>query len=343
MLLRKKGDMKKLRNRVSLFKDYILGRPVLKGMPAELTIETTTRCNLRCPMCPRRELSLPNADMDFDLFKKIVDETKDYLEFIWLHGYGEPLLCPDIFKMISYCHSNKIQTAISTNATVLSAEKSELLIKSGLDYIIFSIDGATKETYEKYRVGANYEQVIKNIQSFLKKKKELRSSIFCVAQMVLLEDNKKEVKQYRSQWSIPGIDEIRVKVDEFPDNRLTSHAKNVPERKIEACGYLWRGSQFVQYDGKVYCCCWTRSFQPIGDLKKNTFQEIWNNERMIQIRKNHAQGKAGKISFCKVCCVPKPNRVLNAGAFIINGFSVRKLIPFFEKLFVVNKIPLLKK
>ena len=89
---------------------------------------------------------------------------------------------------------------MSTNATLLDDKRSDMLLDSGLDYLILAFDGATKETYEKYRVGAEFERTREYILNFLKKKRDRRSSIFTVVQMVLLKDNQHEVDAYRKLW-----------------------------------------------------------------------------------------------------------------------------------------------
>jgi len=289
-------------------------------------------------MCPRNRLSLPSEDIDFGLFQKVIDGAKDYLEFVWLHGYGEPLLNPKIFEMIAYCHSKKIPTAISTNATFLDGGASEKLIRAGLDYIIFSLDATTKQTYEKYRPGADYETVVKNVHNFLRIKNALRASIICVVQMILLGQDREEIREFRKVWDMEGVDSIRVKLDEFPAKMGTVRKNYLPP-----CFFLWRGPLFIQYDGKAYPCCWSRDFEPIGDLKKQTLEEIWNSEKMMRMRKLHIEGNGADIPCCNSCCVPKPRWPLNAAIFLLDDFRVRKSIPFFESLFIFNKIPFLKR
>ena len=158
-----------------------------------LAIESTAKCTLFCPMCPRENIYFPPKDMELAVFKKIIDEGKDYLEFAVPYGVGEPLLNPEIYDMLAYCRSVGVPAGISTNATTLTEDASRRLIASGLDYIIFAFDGATRETYEKYRKGGDFAKVRNNIRGFLKVKKEMESRIFCIVQMVRLKDNQHEI------------------------------------------------------------------------------------------------------------------------------------------------------
>ena len=103
--------------------------------------------------------------MQFSLFKKIIDETKDYVELVDLDLYGESMLNPDIYKMIKYAKTNGLNTLLNTNATLLNKENSRKLIHSGLDILIISFDGTSKETYELIRREGNF---IKSNEWFIK-------------------------------------------------------------------------------------------------------------------------------------------------------------------------------
>src|SRR5436853_292272 len=90
----------KLRNRLSIAASYFRHKTVLSGGPVEITLESTAKCNLYCPMCPRHIYTFDNENMDLDLYKKIIQDCKDYVEFIWPYGIGEPMIHPSIFQMV---------------------------------------------------------------------------------------------------------------------------------------------------------------------------------------------------------------------------------------------------
>jgi hypothetical protein len=125
------------------------------GYPTHMTVDVTNICNLRCPLCPTG-VGAPGREkgsMSFSLFKKIIDETGKYLISIDLFNWGEPLLNKETYKMIAYANKKHIVTSVSTNFNFLSEKLAEQLILSGLDILILSIDGASQESYEQYRVG----------------------------------------------------------------------------------------------------------------------------------------------------------------------------------------------
>ena len=133
-------------------------------MPIRLWIEATSTCSLACVMCPNKNLTRDQLGfMDFDVFKKIVDEAKNFVFDVHLLHRGESLAHPDFFRMIRYAHDAGIVTRFHTNGTLLTEEKSRLLLDSGIDQFAFSFDGFTAEAYEKIRVGAKFEKTVGNI------------------------------------------------------------------------------------------------------------------------------------------------------------------------------------
>src|SRR5438445_2845032 len=205
----------KRHNRLSIALSYFRHKTSLNGGPIEISLESTAKCNLYCPMCPRHIYTFDNESMDLNLYRKIIADCKDYVEFIWPYGIGEPMIHPSIFEMIRITRDAGIRTGMSTNATLMDDKRTDMLLDSGLDYVILAFDGATKETYEKYRIGATFEKTRENILRFLERKLERKSPIYVVLQMVLLKENTPEIDAYRKLWSVPGVNEIRFKRDEI--------------------------------------------------------------------------------------------------------------------------------
>jgi len=116
----------KLQNRLSIAAAYFRHKTVLSGGPIEITLESTAKCNLYCPMCPRHIYTFDNENMDLELYKKIVQDCKDYVDFIWPYGIGEPMIHPSIFEMIRITREAGIRTGMSTNATLLDDRRAVL-------------------------------------------------------------------------------------------------------------------------------------------------------------------------------------------------------------------------
>ena len=137
----------------AIFWNYKRKRTRLPYLPTRLWVEPTSVCNLRCVMCPNKDLSKDQKGfMDFALFRKIVDEVKDFAFDVHLLHRGESLLHPEFFEMVRYAHDAGLVTRFHTNGTLLDEDKARRLIASGLDQFAFSVDGFDAETYEKTRV-----------------------------------------------------------------------------------------------------------------------------------------------------------------------------------------------
>lgn len=322
----------KLKNRLSIAASYFRHKAVLAGGPIEITLESTAKCNLYCPMCPRHIYTFDNENMDLELYKKIVQDCKDYVEFIWPYGIGEPMIHPNIFEMIRITREAGIRTGMSTNATLLDDRRADMLLESGLDYVTLAFDGATKETYEKYRIGATFEKTRENILGFLQKKLGLKSRVYVVLQMVLLKDNSHEIEAYKKLWSIPGVDEIRFKRDEIQIDGSKIENVEFKGQRRNPCHLLWRGPLYVRYDGLAYPCCYMYDEPPIGDLKKQSVMEVWNGPGMVKLREAHLKGDVSEYPLCQTCQAARPSLAAMYGSLMLDSLTVRKAVPAMEKL-----------
>jgi MoaA/NifB/PqqE/SkfB family radical SAM enzyme len=148
-------------------------------LPSYVQIEPVGQCNLRCEMCPIqfRKDGPPYgglAFMKWETFTSLI-EGFPHLKKIHLQGLGEPMMHPRFFEMVRYATDKGIEVTINTNLTLLNPERTERLIKSGLDTLYFSIDGSTAETYERIRKRAHFDRVLRNAELLLDTRKRLDS------------------------------------------------------------------------------------------------------------------------------------------------------------------------
>jgi MoaA/NifB/PqqE/SkfB family radical SAM enzyme len=142
------------------------------ALPEFIQIEPVGQCNLRCTMCPiqfRRDGPPwgPPAFMDYGLYTRLIDGFSTLKE-LHLQGLGEPTMHPRFFDMIRYAVGKGIRVSINSNFTLMTPDKAERLVASGLDTLHVSIDGASAETYERIRVFAKFKTVLRNMQLLLK-------------------------------------------------------------------------------------------------------------------------------------------------------------------------------
>ncbi|HVO99621.1 MAG TPA: radical SAM protein [Bryobacteraceae bacterium] len=326
-------------NRAKLLWSYLLRRDRVPGLPVEYIVETTAKCNLYCPMCPRETHPQPKEDMDDRIFHVLVQGAAHTGEHMMLIGLGEPLLDPKIFDRIVYCERHGISSLLSTNGVLLDEAAAERLLATPLAHITLSFDGATKESFEMYRKGAKFERVRDNFVRFARMKHEKRAKVQIVVQMVRMQNNAGEVEEFQRFWSeVPGVDQVRIKEDET--NVLRPEA---PRRfsGTRVCHYLWRGPVYVKQDGRVFPCCQSYMLDgdPIGRLPEQSLEEINNSDEMRRLRRLHAEGKAGEIDMCARCCVAIPHPLLVAGSLILHGKTVRRAVPVIERLVYGSKLP----
>lgn len=329
-----------IKNRLLLAKSYLRRESLIKGSLVELSIELTNHCNADCIMCPRQKMSRKKGFMDFDLFKKIVDEVKDYIELAILHLAGEPLLHPELMRMIDYCGKIGLRTMFSTNAILLDELKSKELIKSSLNLLTLSFDSTTKNTYEKIRKRSNFDITYDNIQRFLSLKAKSKKTPFTVIQLIYLRENASEAKDFLVKWQNSGVDAARIKpYFNYPglDNYLGGSPRRVTAH-LKPCILLWR-QLTIYWDGTVVPCCQDfLSRMVVGDVNRNSVIDIWNGEGMVKIRQIHAQGGHRNLSLCRDCTVPQLSLTSLLGTIFFNALTIRKILPILEQFVILNNI-----
>ncbi len=329
-------------NRAKLLAGYWRRQSTLSGLPVEFIVETTAKCNLYCPMCPRETYKQPKEDMTEAVFEKLAAEAGQSAEHMMLIGLGEPFLDPAIFDRIGSCAKHGIHSLLSTNGTLLDEKTCERILASPLAHVTLSFDGATKESFEFYRKGAKFERVRDNFLRLARMKAERgRGGPQIVVQMVRMERNAGEVEDFIGFWKgQPGVDQVRIKEDETnlmrPD---AGHA--AADWKHHPCHYLWRGPMYVKWNGDTYPCCQSYMLggSALGNVERQSLGEIWNGGDMRRMRDAHARGRGDEIDVCSRCCTTIPHPLLVTGSLLFHGGTVRKLLPLVERLVYLARIP----
>lgn len=304
--------IKHLLNLVRVYFTYITRKRRCDYLPVRLWIETSSRCNLACRLCVNKDVPKHlKGDIDLSLYKKIIDEAKDFIFDVNLFHRGEPLLNKDIVEMVEYANDRGIKTRIHTNATLLDKDLSERLIKAGLSLISFSFDGYTKSTYEKNRVNATYEKTLENIKDFLKIKKELQSKTpFTILQVMEFDEELKkedfslQKDAFKADFEELGLDKLVIRTPHNWGGLLDLEGvKKVDKDKssIIACTFPWY-SLTVFYDGKVHLC--PQDFEGeilLGDLTEDSIKEVFNGQRIRQVRDRFARKEIQGMHPCENC------------------------------------------
>jgi MoaA/NifB/PqqE/SkfB family radical SAM enzyme len=147
----------------------VLGRILymIPDYPSQAQIEITNRCNLACKMCPRDYFNLLKEDMPLETFKKIVDRMES-ITLLTLTGWGEPLVHPHVFEMITYCKERSHKVKLTTNGTLLTSEMRQRVFSSGLDEITISLESINKAS----EVGHTNLDVLQHIKDLAKERQD---------------------------------------------------------------------------------------------------------------------------------------------------------------------------
>ena len=325
ILIIKKISLKKLINAIKVYFSYLFSI-VLKtnkrlGFPVSISVEPTSVCNLKCTECPTGldELTRYKGHIDFELYKKTIDEFYPYLMNLILYFQGEPFLNKDIFKLIEYSSIKKrIFTIISTNGHYLSVANSKKTINSGLDKLIISIDGTSQDVYENYRRNGDLKTVIQGVKNIVSAKEELKSKTpFIVIQFLVFKFNEHQISEIKKLSEELKVDKLELKsaqiydfendsdfitsVEKYSRYKKDTNGKYIIKSKLKnKCKRLWEAS-VITNTGEVLPCCFDKDAKySFGNINDNYFFEINNNEKAIKFRKTFLQNRK-QIDICKNC------------------------------------------
>lgn len=288
-------------------------------IPKRLTLETVFGCNANCRMCV---INLPTKRkkgiMPLEMSKYILDECSQYtnqINQLDFFGLGEPLLDPYLFERIKYAKEKGFRNiAISTNADLLDKEKQKKLLETGIDTILFSIDGVNKETHEEIRRGVKFERVVENCQSIIKLRDEGNYKTRFVIRFIRQDINKDEWEAFKEFWK-PKLSKkkkdlmIIYDMHTWGGERFTKDAilkTQIRDPKIEKkpCHRI-NELLIILADGTVPLCNedFLHAKYNFGNIKDKSPIEIFNCEKFNRIRQIHLEGKKNTLDICKECTV----------------------------------------
>ncbi|OGP86617.1 MAG: hypothetical protein A2Y95_00910 [Deltaproteobacteria bacterium RBG_13_65_10] len=322
---------KEAANRLRLAANYLQGKEFATGFPKHLRIELTNRCNLACIMCPITEMERKLGNMDLELFKKIVaDAAAHGTTFVYLHAWGESTIHREFFSFVREAKKVGLAVGLSTNCTLLNEKKAQEVIDSGLDFLILSMDGAIKETYEKVRKNADFEIVQQNITHMLATKARAGRGPFTVLQLIKMTETQEEVDRFVSYWKDIAPDSVFVKKLWTWDgkaediNRLL--VDEAPDAVNTVCPALWK-QLIIHWDGDVVPCCTDIEGKlHLGNLREQTLWEVWNGESMRALRRAHTEGRRKGLYPCDGCISGSQPRAKIAAELALDAVTYEKFI-----------------
>lgn len=301
-------------NDIKMFYDqkfpYFLARigfnPFINStVPAGLQIEPTSHCNINCICCSGDRVERKKGYMDFELFKKIIDEASEIgVKRVHLFFLGEAMLHPQIVDMIHYIKTNGLGMTMHTNGMLFNKENIKAILNSGVnsgDYFIFSVLAHSKELHEKIMKGVNHETVLKNILDFLelRKQEKINGPIVEVIFYPMPENNN-EKEQYVKYWR--GIVDHVHMVDTISYSlaRYENPHQTIPLRE-KTCSYIWE-RMTICWNGDVALCNQDiNGDHLLGNLREQSIKEIWNGDNFLSIKQLHKENKFEGLPLCARC------------------------------------------
>jgi radical SAM protein with 4Fe4S-binding SPASM domain len=250
--------------------------------------------------------------MEVELFKKIMKELSRYLYSINLYFQGEPMMHPSFFTILDNCTVPNI--VVSTNGHFLMAENAEKVVKSRLNKLIISIDGLDQETYSAYRMSGNMNRVIEGLRNVSQAKKRFGSELKIEIQFLVNSFNEHQIplikelaKSFHASLRLKSMQIINysdmswMPADKkFRRYKLTDGGYVIKSSLPDRCARLWF-NPVITWDGKVVPCCFDKNAEYVmGDLKNDSFRDIWNGPKYRIFRKSILTGRY-MIEMCRNC------------------------------------------
>ena len=271
----------------------------MKFSPSRIKVglELTSKCNLRCGMCPLPVLRRPYEDMPWELVEKAEREIHGLgLKLKWLHEMGEPLLYPRIDDAIRLFP----EASLSTNGLVLTEQIGAKLLASPLKRIRICVDSIDPKVYPQLRTGGDFDKLVDLTQKFLEQAKghPMRIEIQKMRSRMTLgettDDFKKlfNLKQYKNARVIEKTCEA-LDVNEETD----LHGKFYG--CVQGAFFTW---VVVFADGRVTHCCYdAHGDQVMGDLKTQSLREIIDGDKFATMQDAFNRRDFTNLPRCGEC------------------------------------------
>lgn len=317
------------------------------AMPVSVMIDPSNLCNYKCNFCPTsdnellKKFSRPKGMMDLGLFKKIIDDINIYAKktltkpkSLLLYKDGEPLLNKNIDKMISYVKKNNAidLVCVTTNASLLNKEMTNKVLESNLDTLRVSIQSLTQSGFQEI-TKTKFDQIkIKdNISYFYSQKKKLNKKTEVLIQYVDCENlDKCTIDNFVRDYSLISDRVVIIPImgwTRFEENDWRLGNKRKEKKEPVVCSDPFSRLS-VNFDGSVSICCvdWSHG-TVVGNLNNESFEQIWNGEKLRQYRILHLKGQRSKIGPCANC-----DYIKDKDDYDFIDEKADELLKFFERI-----------
>lgn len=290
--------------------------------PLNMQFELASCCNLRCPVCPvgTGELARPARFMDVDLFERAMAEVGPYLLLACLWAWGEPLLHPDLERVLAIAGRYPFNTLVSTNGQNLDQPSVQRALRENPPtYLIVALDGLTDETNAVYRKGARLAPALAGVKALADWKRRSGARLPILHMRVLVmshnEHEVPHVRQFAADHDFDIVSLRSLSIIDSADQR--AHVDLLPE-SASLRPYAYEGGQRARRndfvcqhaftfptllaDGTVVSCEQDyNASRPYGVMANGTtFSDIWFGPQARAVRGTIRDASAD-LSFCRNC------------------------------------------
>tara|TARA_B100001013_G_scaffold98200_1_gene55146 strand:- start:1418 stop:2611 length:1194 start_codon:yes stop_codon:yes gene_type:complete len=276
---------------------------IVDDYPPCVQIEPVSVCNFRCVFCYQSDASFNKKKfghmgrMDLGLFKETIDELEGNVEAITLASRGEPLLHKNIPEMLEYMSGKFLAVKINSNASLLTEKLIHTIFSNDVQTMVFSIDAATKELYEKLRVRGNFETTLRNVKNYHKIKSESYPNSSIITRISGVKVNEMQDMDEMIDFWKPYADLVAF-TNYTP---WESSYENPINEVLSPCTELWR-RLFVWWDGKANPCDYDyKSYLSKWEMKNHSVTDIWNSDGYNELRDQHLNERRKELTPCKSC------------------------------------------
>lgn len=277
-----------------------------------IVVEINNTCNLSCLMCDTKDARRQKGQMSVEEFARILDEVivPKSQHTLVVHTVGEPLVHAHFEELAGEAHRRGIRLLMTTNGLFIKKRRAAFEKYRGLFAgINISVDGANKETYDKIRVGGEYEEFVDNLEWLVATNRRLRLNIPIRIQSVLSADNINDVPDFFKVYTkYVGAENIsfnlisNLSADAEETDYYASQNLIDKESVLKAPCLLPFCQMHILYDGTFSACC--RDYHGeliLGDLKNESWPQVWNGPKYDHFRRLHLEKKTETLPLCRSC------------------------------------------
>ena len=270
----------------------------MEKLPKIINIELTNRCNIACLYCAHKFMKRKPADMTREVIDCCMDRAKEAgIRQVSLNTIGETLIAKELGYALRACTQNGLLSLLSTNGQALTEPMAKMLIENKLSIFRFSVNAIDKEKYERLHCGASFDVLLHNALMLKALRNKSNSNMRIRVRMVLT-DSSQPIDEYKKFWDTFADDVEFVFFGNMGGRNGKAPSSNGPRT---ACLTMKRGINITVNGDVTYCPCDFDAECIVGNIKENSFQEIWEGERFSKVRQAHNEHDFSELQKCNYC------------------------------------------